>query len=528
MRRSYFLLLFGSFLISCSNELLDDEVVITEDTVIIQPPPLHTSGSADFSSYVSIGNSLTAGYSNAALYKSGQESSYPNILASQFAIVGGGEFKIPYMQDNLGGMTLNGTRIFENKLVLDFSTGSPAPTISEGSANTEVSNILAGPFNNLGVPGIKSFNVMNPGYGDIAGVSNNRSNPYYVRFASSPTATIINDAVDQNPTFFSLWIGNNDILGYAIEGGIGKNQTGNIDPKTYAVVDMSDPYLIEGSINAILDIITENGAKGVIANLPPAFILPYFNTIPYNALKHDDASFASKISMLNSQFERLNQALEQLGHSDRKFNFSTTKDSPVIIKDESLTNISEELVQLLVLDGIDVETASIMGTIYGQARPANEKDLLVLTSQNVIGQPSNKAIEFLLELGADNETINELSLSGITWPLEDQWVLTSEEQKQVNTALNTTNLAIKDLASKYDLAFVDAYAFLSDVHENGFQLSNGSLLTTDSDISSIFSLDGIHPTPRGYAILANLFIEAINEKYDSTIPKVEPLDYKGI
>ena len=44
-------------------------------------PELHdyspSSGSVDFSKYVAIGNSLTAGYADGALYTSGQENSYP-------------------------------------------------------------------------------------------------------------------------------------------------------------------------------------------------------------------------------------------------------------------------------------------------------------------------------------------------------------------------------------------------------------------------------------------------------------------
>jgi hypothetical protein len=32
-----------------------------------------------------------------------------------------------------------------------------------------------------------------------------------------------------------------------------------------------------------------------------------------------------------------------------------------------------------------------------------------------------------------------------------------------------------------------------------------------------FSLDGVHPTARGYALIANKFIEAINAKYGATL-----------
>jgi lysophospholipase L1-like esterase len=41
-----------------------------------------------------------------------------------------------------------------------------------------------------------------------------------------------------------------------------------------------------------------------------------------------------------------------------------------------------------------------------------------------------------------------------------------------------------------------------------------------------FSLDGIHPSPRGYALIANAFLDAINSKYGSTLKKVDAKDYQ--
>ena len=38
----------------------------------------------DLSRYVAIGDSITAGYADGALYFDGQKNAYPNILAAQF------------------------------------------------------------------------------------------------------------------------------------------------------------------------------------------------------------------------------------------------------------------------------------------------------------------------------------------------------------------------------------------------------------------------------------------------------------
>ncbi len=71
-----------------------DEVVVPE----------LTAGSADFSTYVSLGNSLAAGFTDGALFKAAQEKSLPNILSQKFAIVGGGAFTQPLTNDNFGGL----------------------------------------------------------------------------------------------------------------------------------------------------------------------------------------------------------------------------------------------------------------------------------------------------------------------------------------------------------------------------------------------------------------------------------------
>src|ERR1700761_913237 len=57
--------------------------------------PSASHGSADFTRYIAVGNSLTAGYADGGLYLAGQLNSYPSIIAKQMASVGGGSFTQP-------------------------------------------------------------------------------------------------------------------------------------------------------------------------------------------------------------------------------------------------------------------------------------------------------------------------------------------------------------------------------------------------------------------------------------------------
>jgi hypothetical protein len=177
----------------------------------------YTSGDADFTSYVAIGNSLTAGYMDGTVSRVGQTYSYPNLLAQQFALVGGGAFTQPSFADdvnNFGGLALGGLQIGNTRLVIDASQSRPENIA--GTSTINVANLQATAYNNMGVPGAKSFHLLTPGYGNLAGVALGQANPYFVRHATSPTATVIGDAMTKNPTFFTNWIGANDVLSYAI------------------------------------------------------------------------------------------------------------------------------------------------------------------------------------------------------------------------------------------------------------------------------------------------------------------------
>jgi len=151
----------------------DDDSTVTEEPVAI------TSGTADFSTYVAMGNSLTAGFTDNALFIAGQENSMPNILAQQFALAGGGSFTQPLMSDNIGGALVGGNQILGPRL---FFNGA-GPAVLPAMPTTEVSTVLPGPFNNMGIPGAKSFHLLANGYGNIGGLPS-LANPYFVRMAS--------------------------------------------------------------------------------------------------------------------------------------------------------------------------------------------------------------------------------------------------------------------------------------------------------------------------------------------------------
>jgi hypothetical protein len=239
------------------------------------------------------------------------------------------------VSDNLGGFTIGGVVEGGNRLVLN-SQLSPVPVA--GTPTTEITDVQQGPFNNVGVPGAKSYHLTFPGYATL--------NPYFTRFASSPTATVLEDALANNPTFYSLWIGNNDILGYASTGGSGidQNETGNLDPSTYAGNDISHAGVVQGSIAAMVQALDATGAKGVICNIPSVTDIPFFTTVPYNAIPMDAAT-AEATNTAYAQYNgglllaQANGFINSEEVAARTINFSAGQNA-LVIEDETLTDLT--------------------------------------------------------------------------------------------------------------------------------------------------------------------------------------------
>ena len=71
--------------ISCEQEV----ITLEPPAPVVVTPPTGTKGSADFTKFVAIGNSLTAGYQSGALFNEGQQNSLPLIMSKQFSIAQG-------------------------------------------------------------------------------------------------------------------------------------------------------------------------------------------------------------------------------------------------------------------------------------------------------------------------------------------------------------------------------------------------------------------------------------------------------
>jgi hypothetical protein len=89
---------------------------------------------------------------------------------------------------------------------------------------------------------------------------------------------------------------------------------------------------------------------------------------------------------------------------------------------------------------------------------------------------------------------------------------------QTARAVSTFNSIIKQEAKQYGADVVDVNKLFSTIAKKGYDV-NGIHLTAGF-LGGIFSLDGIHPTNTGYAILANAYIDEMNKGMGTNLTPV--------
>ena len=495
----YILIVSVIFAWSCSQEW-EDEVRTTEDPTIETP----SAGSADFTKFVSVGNSLTAGYQAGALFTEGQANSVPAILAKQFESVGGGAFNQPDIDSENGffGVAPDGMTILGRLVLKTNAEGATAPSPTLGDVPTAFGGDKAA-LNNFGVPGILLGQCLIPGTGTPGHAA---ENPLYTRFASAPTvSTIIGDALAAQGTFFMFWLGNNDVLGFAANGG------------TFPTTDVA---AFDFQYDTAIGALTANpDAKGVIGNIGNVTAIPFFNLVPYNAVPFAEGD--PTIDALNAGFAGFNAALDGLvgagfltaeAAAERKVSYQAGG-NPILILDTDLFDISPMFDGLLGAGAITPEQRAALQP-FVQSRPIKEGELVTLRAASVIGVPLTGV---------------PTAVQGVSFPLGDQYVLTATELEEVAMKTAAFNAKIKAVADASDrIAFADVAQSFAGLAAAGGGFDDGVILAPSlAPPFGLFSEDGVHPNNRGAAFTAKIFINAINAEFGAKIPQVKLGDYTG-
>ena len=104
-------------------------------------------------------------------------------------------------------------------------------------------------------------------------------------------------------------------------------------------------------------------------------------------------------------------------------------------------------------------------------------------------------------------------------PISDAGVLSAAEVVTVKAQVVAYNQVISQYATQAGATLVDINALFAQTSANGITV-NGIPATT-AFLGGVFSLDGIHPTNTGYAVIANKFIDTLNSALGKTFPDVD-------
>ena len=482
----------------------------------IEAPQPSADGKIDLSNYIAIGNSLTAGYASNGLYLEGQKVAYPVLISQQFKLAGGGDFYAPLFDpdqaDGTGYLRLDGF-LSPTSPILTSVPGSvnaiqgKSPFAYNASLNPD--SIVLKPYsgtkiNNFGVPGIRVLDIDQVGYG--------WPNSYFGRMltdAEKSTKSYSAKVLEQNPTFFTCWLGNNDVLGYSTAGGSALIAT--ITPKA----DFQTKY------NKLMSDLSNlpSKPKGVLANIPDVTSIPFFTTVGPGVKA---ALPAGVPAFYEFKFDSvINKVLAVLAN-------------PVNPGVTILDTMKGSLVPTSKIATLNSLTGSFEGDVFfpltfspyaadlGKPKGAAWRNIIrTLIERFQLPAASEQAI--WANSGLDTTQPFGFSLRN---PVPDIYVLNSTETANARTAVTDFNLVIRTAADNFGFAHVDANYFMKGITAGSYF---DAISTNASFLSGgAFSLDGVHLTPRGNALAANEFIKAINFKYNTKITVVNPGQYKGV
>ena len=424
--------------------------VACEDRSDLTAPSAPDTGSADFTRFVSIGNSLTAGYQSGSLFESSQVYSFGKIIADQVGT--------SYEQPIISEPGIPG------KLELHDLT----PTIIANPGLGSPTNLqLQAPYNNLGVPGAILWDLSDET--DFTAKSVARGNPYFqiVLRDQALGKSIIEQALNLQPTFINLWIGNNDVLGYATSGGTkGTDVTQKLP---------TDPAVFGFLYNALADALTDTTGvrKIAAANIPDVQNIPFFTTI------------GPKIGASLIDVIAANPAVQGLVYHMNDYSINVATPESLIGGDVLVTLISSSY-------------ASLIGTPTGKFYRDYGID------------PAMLGVDTTAVFGLDPRN---------PWP--NAFILDAGELALVQSHTQQFNDIIKGAvnANSDTWVLVDINSFFANVADGGMVI-DGIKFTTDFILGNTFSLDGVHPSTQGYGIIANEFISTINSKFNASIPRI--------
>jgi hypothetical protein len=503
--------------VGCKPYEFQPEETRTKKPTKVEAPAL------DFTSYVAFGGSFTSGYMDDALYTEGQKSAYPNFLYKAFqkadTTLPQGDLPFPDVGTEIGWtrvIVIDGPPLVSyNVGRLRFDNPHPRPLYETGfqgdgpgcfplvakpmeSDKTPAQYFAryTQPFNNFGVPGLTMLQALSTATSDVFDVL---FNPYYLRIASRPRqSSVLQDAAAKNPTFFSIMLGESDIVNYMRSGG-----------KEYLATQID----YELQIRSMIEELGRNGAKGVILTLPEFTDFPYFTSATEQA-------FYRPFELNTVDANDINRAYFLQGYPQRDY-FKAGLNTYLVERGNGILS--------QFIPGVELVTSDFIPFLDSLGRGEIVKCGITLNGRR-------------RGMGIIHEVENVLTQAGVSvpkaYPVPDKYVLDVDELSFLSQRLRQYNTSIRNIQSQGTLLNIPVSSFLAlaDLNfemnllkrDRGQRDGDGFIVMYyDQGPAGFFSSDGIHPSPKGQAFIANVAISAINRHFGSNLEQVDIKKVRG-
>jgi GDSL-like lipase/acylhydrolase family protein len=391
----------------------------------------HAARGEIFDSYVAIGNSITMGFMSGGVIDTSQKRSYAFLLAQAMGT--------RYSYPSIAGRGC--PPLIVSFLTQARPTGTTSTTCDLRANQTDI-------LNNVAVSGAWS--------GDPTSTSTTASNALTTIVLGGKTQ--VQKALDAKPTFVSIWIGNNDLLGPAISSG-GTSQIG----PTSSLNAITSQAQFTTNIDAIVNplVAANPGLKGVMIGVVNVKNAPVM--FPASALPAPGASNTFK-----QQFD----AIACGASTSPCFGTVTTVHSSCVG--------STSMINTFLAFTIRTQTPS--------AHPA-----LIACSPGAVPGTA----------------------------VGDAFVLDANEQATIDAAVTGFNNTISTKATAVGFAYWDPNPFLAASRTAGTVIRNTPLYTSaTAPFGSGMSLDGVHPAASVHIMVADSVRKVINTKYGTTLPTI--------
>lgn len=416
---------------------VDDDQSIVET----QTP---ANGGALFQRYVSLGNSITAGFQSGGLTAIMQDSSYPRLLATRASVQGFG-------QPRIAGAGC--PQPMTAPLV-------PAPAAPPGSPCGRIDS--SGLTQNLAVPGVR-----------IADLFVTPSNPLNAaqRLYGLLTGgrSQVNAMIAADPTFVSVWIGNNDALSAALGGTLGPAAAG-------ADSNLTRLSVFQASLNALVDSIKRAGPQGalLVGVVDAVLAAPLIQPGAYFYVARDPATGQFQGKTVNANCSPVNNLGQPNPLAANLVSFQIVGDNsfPEINCDPNAYVVGDPRRGVYLLDTAE---QAVVRTRVGQYNAA-------------------------IQAAANANGWAYADPNAILGPL----LLTKNADGRYQNVRKCQDLPTAATAAQLQAAVLNSCPVTGPTAAPGF-------------FGTLISFDGVHPSTAAHKILATEFARIINAKYGTQI-----------